>query len=121
MRQFTVTSKRGEVSVVEVEIEKLSGVAEPGLKEGEWKARILRPESFHMKIEKSVDGKKETVLTPDVWCWHAFHETQEEATAYAHQLIKQEFAFNERKYGTAFTEEDVATACAAVKLVPLTA
>ena len=121
MRKFTIRVVKGEVSIVECELEMLSGVGEPGLQPGEWKARILKPDTFHMKRERVVDGKKEVYYEPDVWCWHAFHDTEEEARTAAAKLIEHEFAFNLRKYGTAYTEADVATATAAVALVSLKA
>lgn len=120
MRKFTVKSARGEVTIYEVEVEILPSICEPGLKPGEWKARILKPDTFHMKREKVVDGKKEVFFEPDVWCWHAFHDDQGEALTYANKLIEQEFAFNLRKYGTTYTDTDLAAAFLAVKLVKLT-
>jgi hypothetical protein len=120
MKKFTVKSVRGEFSIYELEVEMLPSIGEPGLKPGEWKARILKPDTFHMKHEKVVDGKKEVFYEPDVWCWHAFYETKEEACAAASKLIEHEFEFNLRKYGKTYTDEEVAAAFMAIRYVPLT-
>lgn len=116
MRKFTIRTVKGEVSIVECELEMLNTVCEPGLKEGEWKARILKPDTFHMKRERVVDGKKEVYYEPDVWCWHAFHDTEEEARAAATKLIEHEFAFNLRKYGKEYDGYDVAGAVMTIKI-----
>jgi len=124
MRKFVVQSKRGEVSISEVEVEIVSPLDDPSvmwLKPGEYMARILRPTSFHMKHEKMVDGKREVVLTPDVWFSHSFFETQGEALKYAEKLIEHEFEFNLRKYGKTYTDTDIAAAFMAITMNKLTA
>lgn len=119
MRKFVIQSKKGATSIIEVEIEVLPSMCEPGLKPGEWRARILRPTIFHMKQEKIVDGKKEVVLEPDAWCWHAFYEDKVQALTAANKLIEQEFEFNKRKYGKEYTDTDLAAAFLAIEVVML--
>jgi len=121
MRKFTVQTIKGETSIVEVEIEILSGLCEPGLQPGEWKARILKPDTFHMKRERVVDGKKEVFYEPDIWCWHAFYDTKEDASAAATKLIEHQLEFNLRKYGTTYTDVDAAAAVMAMMFIPLKA
>lgn len=124
MRKYTVQCKRGKTSIVEVEIEVIKALEDPSvmwLNPGEYKARVLKPTSFHLKIERLVDGKKETVMEPDVWCWHAFHESLAEAETYSESLVAHEFDFNLRKYGTTFGEADVAAAISAIEVIPLKA
>jgi len=89
------------------------------LKPGEYRARILAPDSFHQRIEKEVSGKKEFVLVPDVWCWHAFYDDKGQALNAANKLIEQEYAFNKRKYGTDYTDAELAAAFLAIEVVML--
>ncbi len=119
MRKFVIQSKKGKTVIMEVEVEILPSVGEPGLKPGEWKARILAPESLHQRIEKDVNGKKEFVLIPDVWCWHAFYDDKGQALTAANKLIEQEFEFNKRKYGKEYTDADLAAAFLAIEAVML--
>lgn len=56
MRKFVFHHKKGIPAIVEVELEKLTQADDPSvgwLRPGEYKARILRPTSYHMKIEES--------------------------------------------------------------------
>ena len=122
MRKFTVSSKRGELIIYELDVQVLTALDDAGtmfLKPGEYMARILKPESFHMKRERTVDGKKETYLEPDVWYSHALYDTYGEALQATSTLIEQEFAFKLRKYGTAYSDVDVAAALLALKLEKL--
>jgi len=122
MRKFIIQSKKGKTSIIEVEVEIISSLEDPSvlwLKAGEWRARILQPTSFHQRIEKVVDGKKEVVMQPDVWCWHSFSDSIEEAQRKAEDLIVQSFEFDLRKYGKSFTDEDVATAKLTIEIVSL--
>lgn len=124
MRKFTVKSKKEEVTIYELDVEIVTSLSDPSvswLKPGEYKAKILKPESFHMKVEKTVEGKKEKEVSyvPDVWCWHSLYDTYEEVLAAACKLIEQEYAFNLRKYGTAYTDVDIASACMCIKLEKL--
>jgi hypothetical protein len=119
---FTIVSKKGKTSITEVECELISALEDPSvmwLNPGEYRARILKPDSFHQKVEKEVDGKKVFVMVPDVWCWHSFYDTLEQAKEVAAKLIRNEFAFQERKYRIDFTEEDVQKAIAAIDVVKL--
>ena len=122
MRKFTVQSKKGEMTIYELDVEIVTALHDASvmwLKPGEYKARILKPESFHMKMEKVVDGKKEVIYVPDVWCWHSLYDTYGDAFTAATTLIEQEYAFNLRKYGTTYTDVDVAAACLALRLEKL--
>ncbi len=122
MRKFTIQSKKGKTVVTEVEVEIIRPMEDPSvmwLNPGEYKARILAPESFHQRVEKDVNGKKEFVLVPDVWCWHAFYDDKGAALSAANKLIEQEFAFNQRKYGQEYTDVDLAAAFLAIEVVTL--
>jgi len=119
MRKFVIKSIKGEFTIYEVEVEILPSICEPGLKPGEWMARVLKPDLFHMKREKFVDGKKEVFYEPDVWCWHAFYDDKGQAITATNKLIEQEFAFNQRKYGKEYTDVDLAAAFLAIKVVML--
>lgn len=122
MRKFTIQSKKGKTAIMEVECEIVRPMEDSSvmwLNPGEYKARILAPTSFHQKIEKSVDGKKEFVLVPDVWCWHAFHDSLDEAKEKAIQSIRNSFVWNEKKYHTPYTEEEVQKAIDEIEVVML--
>jgi hypothetical protein len=124
MKKYTIQSKKGKTSIIEVEIEVVKQLEDPSvgwMNTGEYKARILKPTSFHQKLEKIVDGKSELTIVPDVLCWHAFYSTLEEAKAYSEELIKHEFKFMLRKHNVAYTEEDVQAAIAAVEVLALKA
>ena len=122
MRKFTIQCKKGSTSIMEVEIEVIKPLEDPSvmwLQSGEYRARVLLPKSFHQKIERTVDGKKETVTVPDVWCWHAFYDSLEAAQAQAKYLTTHSFEFDLRKYGTTFTQEDVDAALSSIDVVML--
>lgn len=122
MRKFAVQSKREGMIIYELDVVVLTALEDPSvmwLQPGEYKGRILKPESFHMKRERMVDGKKETYLEPDVWFSHSLYDTYEEVLRAASKLIEQEFAFNLRKYGTAYTDVDVASAVMCLRLEKL--
>jgi len=122
MRKFTVKSVKGEVIIYELEVRIVRSMDKEfliNLNPGEYQAFILKPESFHMKRERMVEGKKEVYHEPDVWCWHALNDTYEEALVYAGKLVEQEFAFNLRKYGKQYTDVDVAAALMSIKLQKL--
>jgi hypothetical protein len=124
MKKFAIESKKNKTTIFEVEIVILTAMDDPSIawrKPEEYKASILKPTTFHQKMEKIVDGKKETVLVPDVWCWHSFFESLEEARIKAVDLIMNEFKFNLRKYGKSYTELDVAQAVNAIEVVLLKA
>jgi hypothetical protein len=120
MRKFTIQCKKGTTSIMEVEVEIIKPLEDASvmwLKPGEYRARILLPKSFHQKIERSVDGKKETVTVPDVWCWHAFYDSLEDAQIQAEYLTTYSFEFDFRKYGTAFTQENISAALSAINVI----
>lgn len=122
MRKFTVSSKKGELTIYELDVKVLTALDDAGtmfLKPGEYMARILKPESFHMKREKVVDGKKETWLEPDVWYSHALYDDYNDALQAAGKLIEHEYAFRLRKYNEAYTDVDIAAAMLALKLEKL--
>jgi len=125
MRKFTLHAKKGKSYIMEVECELIRPIEDPSilwsLNPGEYKARILAPDTFHQRVEKVVDGKKEVAMVPDVWCWHAFCDTLEEAKEKAALLVRQSFAFDERKYGKTYTEEEVLAAIAVIEVVMLKA
>lgn len=115
MRKFTIISRKGTTTLQEVEVEILSPIDDPSvmwLGKGEYKARILAPESLHQKVEREVNGKKEIVLVPDVWCWHAFYDSEEAARAKAEKEIQTEF---ERQARKSHTELDVVACLAKCK------
>jgi len=124
MRKFTIHSKKGKTTIMEVECEIILALEDPSvlwaLKPGEYRARILAPESFHQKVEKVVDGKKEFVMVPDIWCWHALYESVEEARGVCESFIRSEMVdFAMRKHRTPATEEEVQAAINAVEVVML--
>lgn len=122
MRKFIVQSKKGSTSIIEVEVELVTPVEDPSvmwLPPGEYKARIMEPKSLYIKVDTMVDGKKETIMVPDMWFSHAFYDSYAAALQAAQTLIEQEYQFNLRKYGKVFTDVDLASAFMAIQLVRL--
>lgn len=122
MKKFVIHSRKGTTSIMEVECELVQAIEDPSimwLPAGEYRARVLEPAALHQKIEKLVDGKKVVTLVPDVWCSHSFYSSLEEAKVQGERLVRHGFEFALRKHGTAFTEEDVQSALAAMKVVML--
>lgn len=124
MRKFTIHSKKGKTAIMEVECEIILALEDPSvlwsLKPGEYRARILAPASFHQKVERVVDGKKESVMVPDIWCSHAFYESIEEARSVCERFIRSEMVdFALRKHRAPATEEEVQAAISAVEVVML--
>lgn len=124
MRKFVLQSKKGVSAIMEVECEIIQALEDPSilwaLKPGEYRARILAPESFHQKVEKTVDGKKVSVMVPDIWCSHAFYDTLESAKETCFKLIRSEMIdFAIRKHRQPATEEEVQAAIDAVEVVML--
>lgn len=123
MRKYSIKSAKGKTTIYEVEIEVIrtaEDVSVSWLNPGEYKARVLKPISFHQRIEKLVDGKKEIVMVPDIWCWHAFYESVEDARAQATKWIKEDMVdFAIRKHREPATEEEVQAAIAAVEIITL--
>lgn len=124
MRKFTIQVRKDKTSIFEVEVEILTAMDDPSvnwLKPGEYKARVMKPTSFHQKFERTVDGKKETTLIPDVWCWHAFYESEEEARAQAIKWVQDDVDFAIRKHREPPTPEQVQATIDAIEVVKLTA
>lgn len=109
-RSFVINTKNNKPIIYEVEIEHVTALEDSSVVDllpGEFKAKILKPESFHDKIETLTGGKKEFVNVPPVWYSFAFFSPLEVAKQAAAQLIRSEFEFKLRKYGTTFSEDDV--------------
>jgi hypothetical protein len=122
MRKFTIQSRKDKTSIFEVEVEILTAMDDSAvlwLKPGEYRARVLKPTIFHQKVEKTVEGKKETTLVPDVWCWHAFYETEDEARAQAAKWIQDDVDFAIRKHREPPTPEQVQASIDAIEVVRL--
>lgn len=85
----------------------------------EWKARILAPLSLHQKVERIKDGKKQTVLEPEVWCWHAFHNSIEEAKEKSKELIEYDFELELKKHNKPYSKEDIDKALSEIQTVML--
>lgn len=122
MKKFVIQSKSGQFSIQEVEVEVILATEDPSvawLPAGEYKARIMKPTSFHMKIEKLINNKREMVDVPDVWYNFAFSDSLEDAKATCAELIREEFKFKQRKHKIDFTEQDVADAQAKMQVVLL--
>ena len=119
MRKFIVHTRaipgcpNGDVpAVVEVEVELITGIEDASvmwLPGGEFKFRITQPEFLYEPREvKKADGSKGTVMVPPVYHSHACHWTVHGAQVEAQHMIRRGFEFAQRKYGTPFTEEEVA-------------
>lgn len=125
MRKFYIHNKRGATSIMEVEVQVVTPLEDCSvlwLKPGEYKARITEPQSLLLKVEKIVDGKKEVSFVPDVFCWHAFYETVEEAREVVAKNTRFEMqTFAENKHRAIATDEEVAAAIAAVQVEMLKA
>ena len=122
MKKFVIQSKSGQFSIQEVDVEVISTTEDPSvawLPAGEFKARIMRPTSFHMKVERLVNNKREMVDVPEVWYSFAFLNSLEEAKATCAELIREEFDFKKRKHKIDFTEQDVADAQAKMQVALL--
>jgi hypothetical protein len=109
MKMFIINTKNSSeaISVLEVEGEMVSSLEDPSVmwptNEGEFKFRILKPESL---------GKV-------IYCSHSVYSTWVDATAVAKAMIRQAFEFNKRKYKIEFSEEDVLNKCDKIELVML--
>jgi hypothetical protein len=123
MRKFIYYTKKGDPSIMEVEIEKLTRVEDLSimfLHPGEYKARILLPQSFHQKVDKKqADGTIKSTLVPDVFYSHAFFDTVELAQEYAERIIRSSFETHKFKHDIDYTEEEVLATIANVKVVML--
>lgn len=123
MRKFTIRSVKDVTTIYELDVVTITGVEDPSvmwLNPGEYKVRVLKPESFHMKVEKKdAEGKRVTVLEPDVWCWHSVYDDYYQALSFAVKIIESDFEFKKRKYGKDYTNADVAAAMWDIKLEKL--
>ncbi len=123
MRKFVVQSKKGKSSIVEVECEVIQGVEDPSvlwIPAGEYRARILSPETFHPRKEQVVDGKPTTVLTLDVWYSHAFYPSIEAAKLECEKSIRYELIqFAVSKHRAPATEEQVQEALSKIETIRL--
>ena len=122
MKKFIIQSKKGITSIMEVEIELVKPIEDPSvlwLKSGEYRAHVLLPTSLHQKVEKTVDGKKETTMVPDVWCWHAFYATEEAARAEAELDLKREMERSASKGGAKFDVIACIERCKEIKTILL--
>jgi len=103
-RMYTIYHSREKVtSIMEVEIEMISGMEDPSvmwLPKGEYKARVLAPGSLYDRDE---DGFR----TPPLWYSHAFYSTMQEARTYAERQVRQGFERGLQKQGIQYTEEEV--------------
>ena len=93
MRKFTILFKKGVTTLQEVEVEYVTAMQDPSimwLKPGEYKAKVLKPESLY---EKQDDGS----LTPPVWYSFAFYNSEEDARKQAEYDIEQEMKRVARK------------------------
>lgn len=105
-------------TVVEVEGEVVSAIEDPSvmwLPEGEFRFRILKPESLSEFQEvKQSDGSKKKVMVSPIYHSHAVYPDLSHARFVAESLVVQAFEFNKRKYGTEFTEEEIAQKCSEI-------
>lgn len=124
MRKFVFQHKKEIPVITEVEIEKLTPMDDPSvawLKPGEYKARIILPTTFHMKVEKKLaDGSRQITMEPDSWHSHAFYDTIEDAEAYASRIIREGYEFALRKHQQSYTEEEVSHTISKIQIVRLT-
>jgi hypothetical protein len=116
MRKFIVHVERGgKISVMEVEIEVITAVEDQSvmwLPEGEYKARLMAPQSFY---EKQEDG----TMAPTVWYSHAFCWTVHQAWAAAERMVRAEMLRALSKHSLSFTEEDIKAKLAEIQEILL--
>ncbi len=114
MKKFVIHSLRGKISIVEAEHYLLSRLDDPmlaTLPEGEYRARITAPEILF--------EKKATGFIPATYHSFALYDTFELARAKVEQDLRAGFERNLRKHAKAFTEADVQSAVADVKVIML--
>lgn len=106
--------------IVEVEGEVISAVEDPSvmwLPKGEYKFRILKPESLYEP--KEVSGSKEKTMVPPIYCSHSLLPTAHEARARAYAMISHSFDFEQRKHKVAYTFEQLTQRCAEIQEILL--
>lgn len=110
---------KGLPSIVEVECE----VFKPILaKEGEFAARILKPEFLWEPTRVLQDGALKDVVLPQVYAHHAIYDSVEMAKEAAKRQVKGGFDFEVRKGRLAsYTEEELEARCSEVQVVMLQA
>lgn len=119
-RMFTVYTRKNEVSIVEAEcyvLGPMDGVS--NLPPGEFCALVTAPELLYEKKTRTIAGKAHTELGPAIYYSHSLFRDYHDALASAQDLIEKEFAFKLRKYGTQYTNVDVASAIMTIKLIKL--
>lgn len=98
-------------SVVEVKGEMITPTEDPSvlwLPEGEFKFRITQPEFLYEPQEvKRPDGSREKVMAPPVYHSHAIYWNVVQAHVAAERMVREGFAFTQRKTDKEFTEEEV--------------
>ncbi len=115
MKKFTIISKKGVTTLQDVEVEFITALEDPSvlwLKSGEYKVRVIKPESLY---EKELDGS----LTPPVWYWHAFYSCELTAREQAEKDIRHEMERTARKSGTEFNVIECLARCKEIKVVYL--
>lgn len=116
MHKFIILhSKDKGTSITEVEVEMISSVEDPSvmwLPKGEYKARVLEPASLY---EKTPQGS----LVAPVWHSHAFYETAQHAWTVAEEQIRAGFERELRKFGIAYTEQQVQEKLSQIREVKL--
>src|SRR5580692_5531160 len=121
MRKFIVHTralpgccKAGDAPIIlEVEGEIITGLEDPSvmwLPEGEYKFRILKPESLYEP--KEAPGAKEKTMVPPIYCGHNFFST-------AHDLVNHSFEFAQRKSKIEYTYDQVVARCSEIQEVML--
>jgi len=98
--------------IVEVDGEMILAVEDPSvmwLPEGEFKFRILKPETLYEP--KEISSAKEKIMVPPIYCSHVIFSTIREARAEAYALITHSFELALFKKNIIYTHEQVATRC----------
>jgi hypothetical protein len=110
-------------AVVEVEGEMVTQTEDPSvgwLPEGEFKFRITQPEFLYEPEEiKKADGTKEKRMVPPVYYSHAVYYNVHQAHVKAEHMVRDSFAFAERKHKGEATEEEVKAKIAEIQEILL--
>jgi hypothetical protein len=116
MKKFIVHVERGgKISVMEVEVEVISGTEDPSvswLPKDEYRARVVAPKSLY---EKQNDGS----LVPPIWYSHAFYQTSRQARQVAEKMVRSELERNLSKHDVAYTPKDLEDKLAEIKEILL--
>ena len=105
-------------TVVEVECEIMHP---PFMKDGEFTARILKPEWLWEEVQKLMpDGKLGDVIEPPIYSSHSVYWNVNQATVYAERLIRSGFEFDIRKgKRESYTDEEFRAKCAEIQTIML--